>query len=71
MAGDPTVAPVLVGLGVRQLSMHAVAIPDVKNVVRGGSVVELARLSQRLLELPSASAVRIALDEFLGALETE
>jgi phosphotransferase system enzyme I (PtsI) len=69
MAGDPDVAPVLIGLGVKQLSMHAVAIPDVKNVIRKLGLAELARLSSSMLDLPSALEIRVALDEFLSRLE--
>src|SRR6186713_1064732 len=29
MAGDPTIAPVLLGLGIRELSMSAVSVPEV------------------------------------------
>jgi signal transduction protein with GAF and PtsI domain len=34
MAGEPMIAPVLFGLGVRELSMSAVSIPEVKATVR-------------------------------------
>src|SRR5205823_14440005 len=30
MAGEPMIAPVLVGLGIRELSMSAVSVPEVK-----------------------------------------
>ncbi|HEY6033801.1 MAG TPA: phosphoenolpyruvate--protein phosphotransferase, partial [Kofleriaceae bacterium] len=34
MAGEPMIAPVLFGLGIRELSMSAVSIPEVKATVR-------------------------------------
>ena len=34
MAGEPMIAPVLFGLGIRELSMSAVSIPEVKATIR-------------------------------------
>ena len=34
MAGEPMIAPVLIGLGIRELSMSAVSVPEVKALVR-------------------------------------
>ncbi|HVV81677.1 MAG TPA: phosphoenolpyruvate--protein phosphotransferase [Kofleriaceae bacterium] len=66
MAGDPVVAPVLVGLGLVELSMSAVAIPEVKAVLRATSRAELSELSDRLLKLPTASDIREAVTEYLA-----
>ena len=38
MAADPRYTWVLVGLGVRELSMHPSAIPVIKNIIRGSSL---------------------------------
>src|SRR5215467_8939617 len=38
MAGEPMLAPVLIGLGMRELSMSAVSIPEVKAMIRAMSV---------------------------------
>ncbi|MBE7448374.1 MAG: phosphoenolpyruvate--protein phosphotransferase [Kofleriaceae bacterium] len=58
MAGDPLVAPVLVGLGLSELSMSAVAIPEVKGVVRASSLAELQVLVERVLTLATAREIR-------------
>jgi phosphocarrier protein FPr len=58
LAGDPLAAPVLVGLGVRELSMSAPAIPAVKRAVRSIRLEHAAELAARALTLPSAEAVR-------------
>src|SRR6516162_1645160 len=34
MAGEPMIAPVLIGLGIRELSMSAVSVPEVKAAIR-------------------------------------
>ena len=66
MAGDPVVAPVLVGLGLVELSMSAVAIPEVKAVLRATSRAELVALTERVLKLPTAVEIRIAVIQYLA-----
>jgi phosphoenolpyruvate-protein phosphotransferase (PTS system enzyme I) len=58
MAGDMNVVPLLLGLGLRELSMNAVAIPQVKQVIRSASVRELRTLATQALELPSGPEVK-------------
>jgi phosphotransferase system enzyme I (PtsI) len=59
-AGDPYVAPVLVGLGLRELSMNAVAIPEIKSKVRSARVEDLKKLVAEVKGLPSAQEVKRA-----------
>jgi phosphocarrier protein FPr len=58
VAGDPTATPLLLGLGVRELSMSAPAIGLVKRAVRSTSAVEARALASAALGLPDAAAVR-------------
>jgi phosphoenolpyruvate-protein phosphotransferase (PTS system enzyme I) len=58
MAGEPMIAPVLLGLGVRELSMSAVSIPEVKATVRQTKINETAALVERVRCLPTAAEVR-------------
>jgi phosphoenolpyruvate-protein phosphotransferase len=58
LAGDPVAAPILVGLGVDELSMSPAAIPQVKETIRGLSYAEAQRLAHKALELASAEEVR-------------
>ena len=67
MAGDPVVAPVLVGLGLSELSMSAVAIPEVKAVLRATSKKELEALCEKLLKLPTAMDIRDTVAGYLVA----
>ncbi len=60
MAGDPLVAPVLLGLGLRTLSMHAVAMPDVKDAICCARVEDVEALAKQVLQLESATEVRQA-----------
>jgi len=58
LAGDPLAAPILVGLGVDELSLAPAGIPKVKDVVRGLSYAEAQKLAQRALALADAMQVR-------------
>jgi phosphoenolpyruvate-protein phosphotransferase (PTS system enzyme I) len=58
MAGDVNVAPLLLGLGLNELSMNAVAIPQVKQVIRNSSVAELRAMATEALTLPSGPEVK-------------
>ncbi len=50
MAGNARLTPLLLGLGLRTLSMNAAAIPRVKQVVRGLDIGDCARLARRVME---------------------
>lgn len=72
MAADVLPALVLVGLGVRELSMNPAAIPRVKAAVRAAHAGELAELAEACLDLPTAqeieSMLRRALADVLAPL---
>jgi phosphoenolpyruvate-protein phosphotransferase (PTS system enzyme I) len=69
MAGDAAVAPVLLGLGLPELSMNAVAIPQVKQVIRNSRVSELRELASHALEIPSAPEVKDAVWRYLERIK--
>jgi phosphocarrier protein FPr len=58
LAGDALAAPLLVGLGVRELSMSAPAIAAVKQAVRATDAVEAAALADRALACGTPAEVR-------------
>jgi phosphocarrier protein FPr len=58
MAGDPTAALALVGLGVRSLSMTATSLPAVRRAIRGHSLPDLEDAAERALSAESAAEVR-------------
>jgi len=60
LASDPLATPVLIGLGVRELSVSPPQIGEIKDRVRHLDAVQCARLSAELLNLGSADAVRRA-----------
>lgn len=58
LGGDPLATPVLLGLGVDELSMAPPSIPTVKAVVRAWTMEEARLLAQEVLSLSSADEVR-------------
>jgi phosphocarrier protein FPr len=58
LASDPTAVPVLVGLGVTELSANAPAIPAVKQAVRRVDTEAARALADEALSLSSAAEVR-------------
>jgi len=71
LAGDPLAAPVLVGLGVDELSLNPGGIPKIKAVLRELDSGEAKELAGQVLQVESANAARqLARDFFLKKLET-
>ncbi|WP_300632057.1 phosphoenolpyruvate--protein phosphotransferase [Pseudomonas sp.] len=60
LASDPLATPVLVGLGVSELSVSPPQIGEIKDRVRHLDAAQCRQLSQSLLDLSSAKAVRQA-----------
>ena len=58
LAADPLAVPLLLGLGVRELSVSAAAVAAVKQAVRGTDLTKGAELARQAVSLPSAEAVR-------------
>lgn len=57
MASDPLAACLLIGLGLRDLSMEAAAIPEIKEAVRRLTVEEAEAIAKEALTCDSAEAV--------------
>jgi multiphosphoryl transfer protein len=58
LAADPLAVPLLLGLGVRELSVSPAAVAAVKETVRATNLAAAAELAARALDLASAEAVR-------------
>jgi phosphotransferase system enzyme I (PtsI) len=58
MAGDQRVVPLLLGLGLDYLSVNALAVPRVKQVVRLTSRETWRQLAKEALSFPTAAQVR-------------
>lgn len=58
LASDPQAVPILIGLGVRELSCSVPAIPAVKAQVRSLALSDCRQLARQALDQDSAAAVR-------------
>jgi phosphotransferase system enzyme I (PtsI) len=58
LASRPAVVPLLLGLGIRQLSMHGNAVPRVKQIIRAVTLQACEHLANQALAAPDADAVR-------------
>jgi phosphoenolpyruvate-protein phosphotransferase len=67
LASEPLGALVLVGLGIRELSAVAAALPAVRHAIGRVSASDCRTLAQRALELESAAEVRALAAELLAA----
>jgi phosphotransferase system enzyme I (PtsI) len=57
MASDPLAAVMLIGLGLRELSMEAAAIPEIKEAIRRVTMADCERAAEAALALDTAEAV--------------
>ena len=71
MAADPRCALLLVGMGMRRLSVSPRRIPEIKTLIRELSIVELTALAQQCMQLSTAGEVRQHLDSFLDQSDRE
>jgi phosphotransferase system enzyme I (PtsI) len=68
MAGEPMIAPVLLGLGIRELSMSAVSVPEVKATIRTLAIADTEALVERVGTLPTAAEVRAMVSDYVLGL---
>ena len=66
MGGNPRVAPILVGLGIRELSASPAFLPEIKRVIRAIKRSEAVELATRALLAKDAEEVHEILDQWLG-----
>jgi phosphotransferase system enzyme I (PtsI) len=64
LAAAPRLAPLLLGLGVRSLSMNASAVPKVKQVIRSAKIDDCIRFARRVMDQGDADRIREMLDTF-------
>jgi len=64
MAGNPRFVPLLLGLGIRSLSMSASAIPRVKQAVRALDIDDCARFTRRVMEQSDPRRIAELVEEF-------
>lgn len=67
LGGDPLWAPLLVGLGVQELSMAPAALAEVRFVLRHSASVELSALAAAVVSSANAAQTRQLLQDFAAA----
>ncbi|MDJ0950772.1 MAG: phosphoenolpyruvate--protein phosphotransferase [Alphaproteobacteria bacterium] len=66
MAGDPRYTPLLLGLGIRDLSMAAVSLPRVKQRIRSIDLIAATRRANLIMDQADAGRIAALLDDFNG-----
>jgi phosphoenolpyruvate-protein phosphotransferase len=66
VAADRTAVPILLGLGIRELSVVPAAIPALKRQIGGLRIEECRELAKRSLHLGSAAEVRSLIEQAVG-----
>ena len=68
MASDRAAVPILLGLGVRELSVVPAAVPAIKRQIRALGIDDCRELAARCLELGSPAEVRARVAQSMGSL---
>ncbi|MDM8554351.1 phosphoenolpyruvate--protein phosphotransferase [Desulfococcaceae bacterium HSG7] len=71
MAGDPLYTPLLVGLGIKELSMNPFTIPIIKQTVRSLNFKECQQFTHEILQLADAAEIAKRLQQNFGAMYYE
>jgi len=66
MAGEPLAIPILLGLGLDEFSMNAVAIPKAKEIIRSFSLEEAQQVASYILSLKTLEEVRLRAREIIA-----
>jgi phosphocarrier protein FPr/phosphocarrier protein len=64
LASEPAAVPILIGLGVRELSVVPTLVPQLKSVIRTLTIDACRSLAQRALAMDTAEAVRALANDF-------
>ncbi len=64
LAGDPEAIPILVGLGVDELSLNPAGIPHIKSIIRNLTIETSRALAEQALHCKTSAEVRQLMREF-------
>ncbi len=65
MAGDPVNVPILIGLGIDELSMNALSIPLVKKLIRSISYDDCLELTHQAFQMQAAQEIHDFLEKWI------
>jgi phosphotransferase system enzyme I (PtsI) len=63
MAGDPRLSALLMGLGIRELSMAPSRLPEVKRMIRGLNLLEATNYASRVMAQSSEAAIKELIEQ--------
>jgi phosphoenolpyruvate-protein phosphotransferase (PTS system enzyme I) len=63
MAGDPRMIPILLGLGLDELSMNPQSLPAIKRMVRALSLSDAQEFFETALKMPTVAAIESLLED--------
>ena len=66
VAGDPRYAALLLGLGIRELSMATTALPRVKQRIRSLDLLAATRCARQIMDQSDSGRIAALLDDFNG-----
>jgi phosphotransferase system enzyme I (PtsI) len=66
LAGDPSVTPLLLGLGLDEFSMAASSIPQVKRIIRGVSMESCRALAEEVLRSTSYQHINSLMESWMA-----
>jgi len=69
IAGDPRLTPLLLGLGIRSLSMTSGAVPRVKQAVRSVAIDDCARFAHAVMEQSDPARIAALVAEFKARID--
>lgn len=64
IAGDPRYTPLLLGLGIRELSMAATNLPRVKQRIRNLDLLSAVRCARTIMDQADSGRIAVLLDDF-------
>lgn len=68
MAGEPAYVPILLGLGLDELSMNAPVLPWIKKIVRGMSTTDARKLLKSVMDFSTAAEIEDCVRESMAEL---
>ena len=62
MAGDTSFTRLLLGMGLRQFSMHPAQIPEVKQKIKQSDISEITPIVRRILKFDESARIQEQID---------
>jgi phosphotransferase system enzyme I (PtsI) len=71
MAGEPTLVPLLLGLGIDELSTSPVTVPRIKKIIRALSIVDARALAKEVLACTNGNDILQRAEQFVRQIAPE